>query len=194
MSDQERDVVLDHEYDGIREFDNRLPNWWLWTLYGAIAFAVGYWMYYHTWSWGSLSHAKYGQEVAVAAQAQLARMANQSLSDESFQLMAAIPDNVQRGRAIFEQFCVTCHQADASGNIGPNLTDKYWIHGGKPMDILNTVTNGVPDKGMAAWGNQLGPTRVQDVVTYVVSIKGTNRPGKEPQGEPEGAEGESGAT
>jgi cytochrome c oxidase cbb3-type subunit 3 len=80
---------------------------------------------------------------------------------------------------------VACHQADGSGLVGPNLTDAYWLHGGQPLDILHTVTNGVPEKGMVAWLSQLGPRRVEDVTVYVLTLKGKNLPGKEPQGEPE---------
>ncbi len=179
----EHDKLLDHDYDGIREFDNRLPNWWLYTLYGAIVFAVGYWMAYHTWGWAPLSHERYHQEQVAAAEAQLAAMAGQELSDEALSLMSTVPATVEQGRAVFEQFCVVCHKADGSGSVGPNLTDRYWLHGSQPLDIHHTVTNGVPDKGMAAWGSQLGPMRVQNVVAYVLTLKGRNLPGKEPQGE-----------
>jgi cytochrome c oxidase cbb3-type subunit 3 len=183
VTEPTKDQVLDHEYDGIREFDNRLPNWWLWTLYGAIVFGVGYWLFFQTWGWGDLSYEAYTEEVARAAEAQLARMEGQELTNETFRLMAAVPANVERGKQIFQQFCVACHLPDGSGSVGPNLTDNYWLHGAQPLDIYDTVTNGVPDKGMAAWGRQLGPTRVQSVVTYVLTIKGKNLPGKEPQGE-----------
>ena len=193
--DQEQDRVLDHEYDGIQEYDNRLPNWWLFTLYGAIVFAVLYWFTMHTWRIGELSQESYRGEMARAAELQLARMAGKEVSDESLTLMSQVPATVARGQAIFEQFCVTCHKADASGQVGPNLTDAYWLHGGRPLQILNTVTHGVPDKGMAAWGNQLGPTRIQDVVSFVLTVKNKNRPGKEPQGvlEEEGAAGAAAA-
>jgi cytochrome c oxidase cbb3-type subunit 3 len=180
MSEQDR--IREHEYDGIQEFDNRLPNWWLFTLYGAILFAFLYWFSVHTWRWAPLSHELYEREMAAAAERQLAQMADQELTDDAFLLMAQIPATVERGRAVFEQFCVTCHKADGSGQVGPNLTDAYWLHGAQPLQIHHTVTNGVPEKGMAAWANQLGPMRVQDVVAYVLTLKGKNRPGKEPQG------------
>lgn len=189
MNEPVQDELLEHDYDGIREFDNRLPNWWLYTLYGAMIFAVLYWLGFQTWGVWSLPRESYDREMAAAAEAQLKAMEGQELTDETLQLMSAVPATVARGRAIFEQFCAACHMPDASGNVGPNLTDNYWLHGGRPLQILNTVTHGVPDKGMAAWGNQLGPVRVREVVSYVLTVKGLNRPGKEPQGEPE-AEGE----
>jgi cytochrome c oxidase cbb3-type subunit 3 len=185
----ERDQLKEHEYDGIQEFDNRLPNWWLYTLYGAIVFAVAYWMFFHTWRWGPLQEERYAMEMAIAAEAQLARMEGQELTDETLLLMSEVPDRVAAGRGVFEQFCVVCHLSDGSGSVGPNLTDRYWLHGSKPLNIHNTVTHGVADKGMAAWGNQLGPRRVQDVVAYVLTIKNTNLPGKEPQGDLESEEG-----
>jgi cytochrome c oxidase cbb3-type subunit 3 len=121
--------------------------------------------------------------VAVAAEAQLARMEGQELTDESLLLMTSVPDRLAEGRALFEQFCVVCHASEGQGNVGPNLTDAYWLHGNKPLDIHKTVTEGVPDKGMAAWGNQLGPRRVQTVVAYVLTLIGKNVPGKAPQGD-----------
>jgi len=188
MNGPTQDELLDHEYDGIREFDNRLPNWWLYTLYGAMIFSLFYWLGFHTWNVWSLPHQRYEDEMAAAAEAQLKAMEGQELTDETLRLMSSVPATVARGRATFEQFCVACHMADASGNVGPNLTDNYWLHGGQPLQILNTVTHGVPDKGMAAWGNQLGPVRVREVVAYVLTLKGLNRPGKEPQGVLEGAD------
>jgi cytochrome c oxidase cbb3-type subunit 3 len=143
---------------------------------------VLYWFTLHTWRLAPLSNERYQGEMARAAEAQLARMAGQEITDESLLLMAQVPATVERGHAIFEQFCVTCHNVDASGKVGPNLTDGYWLHGGRPLQILHTVMNGVPDKGMAAWGNQLGPARIQDVVAFVLTVKNKNRPGKDPQG------------
>lgn len=188
-----RDEMLEHEFDGIREFDNPPPGWIMWMLYGSVAFAVGYWLFYHTFGIGSLPDRSYEAEMARAAEVQLAKMSKQELSDKTLLLMAAVPSQVGEGRKLFEQFCVVCHGAGGEGNVGPNLTDGYWLHGGAPMRILNTVTNGVPEKGMVAWAGQLGPARVQKVVAYVLTIKDTNRPGKPPQGEPEVAAPSSGA-
>jgi cytochrome c oxidase cbb3-type subunit 3 len=180
-----KDEMLDHEFDGIREFDNPPPGWIMWMLYGSIAVAVGYWLYYQTFGVGRQPVQLYEAEMARAAETQLARMSKQELSDATLQLMAAVPAQVEEGRKLFDQFCVVCHGATGEGNVGPNLTDPYWIHGGSPMKIWGTVTNGVPDKGMVAWAGQLGPARVQKVVAYVLTLKDTNRPGKAPQGEPE---------
>ena len=123
-----------------------------------------------------------------AAEQQLARMADQPITNETLSLMATVPNRVDAGHEIFKTFCVVCHMDQGQGNVGPNLTDDYWLHGGRPMDIYKTITDGVPDKGMVAWGGQLGPARVQDVTAFVLSIKGTHVAGKEPQGDLE-AEG-----
>jgi cytochrome c oxidase cbb3-type subunit III len=177
-----RDELLEHEFDGIREYNNPPPNWIMYILYTSIVFAVGYWVFFHVFNLGSLPVKKYDQAVAAAAEAQLAKMATQEVSDQSLLLMSQVPARVDEGRQIFQQFCIACHMPDGSGNVGPNLTDAYWIHGGKPLQILNTVTYGVPEKGMVAWRDQLGPARVQKVVAFVLTLKGKNLPGKAPQG------------
>ena len=177
------DRLLDHDYDGIQEYDNRLPNWWLYTLYGAIVFAVAYWIVFHTLKVVPLPRGRYDLEMVAAAEIQLAKMEGQEVTDETLTLMSTVPARVESGQQLFSQFCVVCHNQQGEGNVGPNLTDSYWIHGARPLDILDTVTNGVPAKGMAAWGGQLGPRRIQDVVSFVLTIKGTNVPGKAPQGD-----------
>lgn len=182
----DRDRLLDHAYDGIREYDNRLPNWWQYILYGSIVFSVGYWLVFHIYTTVPLPHGRYDEEMAKAAEVQLAKMAGQELTDDALQLMSTIPDRVSAGQQLFQQFCVVCHGASGEGNVGPNLTDEYWLHGPAPLQIHETVTHGVLDKGMAAWGSQLGPARVQQVVAYVLTLKGKNVPGKQPQGEKAG--------
>jgi cytochrome c oxidase cbb3-type subunit III len=180
---QESDSLRAHEFDGIQEFDNKLPNWWLWILYGTIVFALAYWVFFHTLHVGKLPRESFRLEMVEAAEAQLARMSAGGLTDESLTLMATIPTKVAEGRKIFETYCIVCHGPQGQGLVGPNLTDNYWLHGAKPMDHYKVVTEGVPGKGMAAWGNQLGPTRVEAAVAYVLSIGGTNVPGKAPEGQ-----------
>lgn len=190
--DYKHDQVRDHQFDGIQEFDNRLPNWWLWILYGTIVFSVLYWLFLHTFSVGDTIEDQYAAEMQAAAEAQLAAMAEGGPTNESLMLMASMDDRVAEGRTLFETYCVVCHSDQGQGNIGPNLTDEYWLHGGAPTDILDTIIDGVTDKGMAAWGRQLGPARTQAVTAYVLTLRNTNVPGKEPQGElyrPEDAAG-----
>lgn len=173
-----------HEYDGIEEYDNHLPNWWLITLYGAIVFAVFYWFHYEVLHTGPSLAQSYETSVAAdrRAAADRARRAG-AMTDDALLALSRDPATVQVGRGVFAQNCVACHAANGGGGIGPNLTDGAWIHGGRPTVILRTVNEGVLAKGMPAWGPQLGLDRVQSVVAYVLTLRDTNVPGgKAPQG------------
>jgi len=184
MSDQHADVPLGHSYDGIQEYDNRLPNWWLFTLYGSIVFSIFYWLFYQTFGIGFSQGESYQHEVEVAAAAQLEREMGKEVTDESLLLMAQVPAQVDAGARIFQQKCVQCHGPQGGGDIGPNLTDEFWLHGPAPRQIHETVLNGVQAKGMQAWRDQLGPVRVRQVVAFVLTRKGAGVAGKPPQGRP----------
>jgi cytochrome c oxidase cbb3-type subunit 3 len=175
-----------HEYDGIIEHDNKLPLWWQLTLYGAIVFALFYWFGRRLDAIPTQAQT-YTREVAAAraAAAEEARKRG-TVDDAMLGTLSQDGTTVARGRDIFASTCAPCHRADAGGNIGPNLTDAYWIHGSKPTDILQSVRDGVPAKGMPTWGPQLGEQRVETVVAYVLSIRDTNVPGgKAAQGDRE---------
>lgn len=179
-----QDRVREHSFDGIQEFDNRLPNWWLWSFYLACIFSVLYWVHYHVLGTGDLPVEAWKIEEQEAGARIAAQMAKDPVTAELLQKMAGEPAVVAQGEAVFRQHCALCHKEDGSGNIGPNLTDGYWIYGGKPMDLFETVMHGRPN-GMQAW-NVYGRQFVTDVVAYVMAeVKGTDRPGKEPQGEKE---------
>lgn len=174
-----------HRYDDIEEFDNHLPNWWLITLYGAVVFAIGYWFHYEVLHSGPSTMESYEQSVAAdrRAAAERARRAG-AMTDDALVTLSHDGATVASGRALFMTNCVACHTATGGGNIGPNLTDNAWIHGGRPTQIFRTVLDGVPAKGMVAWGPQLGETGVQSVVAYVLTLRNTNVPGgKPPQGD-----------
>jgi cytochrome c oxidase cbb3-type subunit 3 len=173
-----------HVYDGIVEHDNKLPLWWQLTLYGAIVFALVYW-YGRRFDAIQSTSETYVQTVAAqrAADAERAR-ARGTIDDAMLATIAKDPTTLAKGKDVFTSTCAPCHRADGGGNIGPNLTDSYWIHGAQPTDVYRTVTDGVPAKGMPTWGPQLGEDRVLAVVAYVVSLKDTNvSGGKPPQGE-----------
>jgi cytochrome c oxidase cbb3-type subunit 3 len=173
-----------HTYDDIEEYDNRLPNWWLATLFGAMVFALGYWFHYEVLHTGPTIAESYEQSVAAdrRAAADRARLAG-SMTDETLTALSRDPSTVQVGRGVFTQSCVACHAANGGGGIGPNLTDSAWLHGSRPTRILATINEGVLARGMPAWGPQLGLERVQAVVAYVLTLKDTNVPGgKAPQG------------
>lgn len=183
MTGNNVDQLREHSYDGIEEFDNRMPNWWLFIFYASIVFSVGYWLVFHSLKIADLPAVRYEKSMIAAAEAQLARMTEGGLTDESLELMSTLPAQVSAGKELFAKYCVTCHLDQGQGSIGPNLTDRYWIHGDKPLQIHKTVTNGVLEKGMAAWGRQLGPSRVASVVAYVLTLQNTDVPGKAPEGE-----------
>lgn len=160
MSKDQYDKVLGHsaEADGIEEYDNPLPAWWLGLFILCILFAVVYSIDYHFVSHRSIA-GDYDAEVA-AAKLQWPD-AGKSMT------MEATPEVLAAGKEIFTANCVACHGADMHGGVGPNLTDSTWIHGGKIEDITKTITEGVPDKGMITWGPILGPEKIAKVAAFV---------------------------
>lgn len=169
------DIV--HVYDGIEEADNDLPFWWLMTFYVAVVFAVVYWFGLHEYEMFPTIDQEY--EAAVAAHLE-------QFPPVTPEEIAALDGNAEMataGRVHFDTVCVVCHKASGEGDIGPNLTDQYWIHGGSPEDIYGVVADGVLDKGMPNWLSALGPQGVKEVTAFVLSIRNTNVEGKEAQGE-----------
>ncbi|MCB9883852.1 MAG: c-type cytochrome [Planctomycetes bacterium] len=173
--------LREHTFDGIQEFDNRLPNWWLWTFYLACIFSIAYWVHYHTLGTGELPIEAYTIEQQVAAARLEAELAKNPVTDELLLKLAKEPAVVAEGAKIFKDpgKCALCHKPDASGLVGPNLTDAYWIYGNKPMDIYTTIRDGRPG-GMLAHKDQ-GPLFIQRATAYVLSIMNTNVPGKPPE-------------
>lgn len=186
--EQEKDIELDHDYDGIRELDNHLPPWWKWLFYGTIGFSAVYLVVYHVTDTLPLSHDEYKREVTMAEEAVRKYLASQPQTtiDENTLEYSADPEAIEKGRNIFmNNNCGGCHRNDGGGNqIGPNLADEYWLHGGDVKDIFRTIKNGVVEKGMPAWGKSMSAQDVRDVTFFVMSLQGTNPPdAKAPQGE-----------
>jgi cytochrome c oxidase cbb3-type subunit III len=183
MSDHEQDEVV-HEYDDIQEYDNQLPNWWLFALFGTIAFACVYWFGYQKFEAADLPNAEFEKVVAAQRAIEAERIKSAGvIDDDALTLLSKDAATVGKGQEIFKANCVICHRADGGGNIGPNLTDTSWLHGSKPTNLYTTVNEGVSAKGMPAWGGQLGVDKTQSVVAYVMTLKNTNAPsGKPPQG------------
>ena len=167
------DPLRPHSYDGIQEYDKRLPNWWLFTFYATIVFWVGYWGYYEWLHVGPNNHQRIEKAIASIEAEKLAATASTKLDNASLWAMSRNPVFVDAGKATFNSICATCHKESlrgvADGGIGANLTTQTWIHGGNPMDLYNTVTNGVLVKGMPAWGPVLGQKRIIEAVAYVLS-------------------------
>jgi cytochrome c oxidase cbb3-type subunit 3 len=174
-------ALRDHAFDGIQEFDNRLPNWWLWTFYVACIGSVIYWVHYHTLGTGDLPGESYQHEQRAAAARLEAQLAANPITEEMLQKLAKEPAVVAEGEKIFKDpvRCALCHKPDGSGLIGPNLTDPFWVYGSSAMDIYTSIQKGRPG-GMLAH-EQFGSQFVQRATAYVLSIKNTNVPGKPPE-------------
>lgn len=183
--EREADIMMHHDYDGIRELDNSLPPWWVNLFYITIVFAGIYMYYYHWGGSGPSSKQEYEQQVEVAAQAKavaLSRMAN--AVDESNVTVVTEASRVSEGELIYKSSCAACHGQLGEGGVGPNMTDEYWLHGGGIKNVFKTIKYGVPEKGMIAWAAQLNPAAMQNVASYILTLQGTNPPnGKAPQGE-----------
>lgn len=183
MSDERRDVVRDHDYDGIQEFDNQLPNWWIGTFVLTVLFGLYYWTAHYTFNSLPGQHDRFVAESKEIADIQAAHGVGGGVTDD--QELAVFHDAAQvaAGKKIFADKCVACHGAAGQGVIGPNLTDDYWLHGGRPSQIVATITNGVPEKGMVTWKGVLSADEIKQVASYVLSIHGSKPAGaKAPQG------------
>lgn len=185
--EKEQDLLMHHEYDGIRELDNALPPWWLWLFYGCIAWSVVYLVNVHVTGVWPDQKTEYEQEMAEAKAEVAAYVARLGASvDESSVTLLTDAVSITAGKGLFEANCVACHGAAAEGKIslGPNLTDAYWIHGGGIKNVFTTIKYGVTSKGMIAWKTQMKANELHAVASYVLSLQGTNPANAQPaQGE-----------
>jgi cytochrome c oxidase cbb3-type subunit 3 len=181
----EEEIMLDHNYDGIRELDNHLPPWWLGLFYGGIAFAIVYLLAYHVWDWAPLQNEEYLSEMIEAEEDVQAYKATLAMSiDESNVVLISDEPQLAAAKEIYTAKCVACHGMMGEGGVGPNLTDAYWLHGGSVSEIFSVLKYGVPEKGMIAWESQIKPDEMQDLTSYILTLQGTNPPNaKEPQGD-----------
>lgn len=182
--ERESEVLMHHEYDGIRELDNSLPPWWVNMFILTVIWAFGYMVYYHWGGNGPSSTDEYDMEIAEAKAAQRAIAGLGKTVDETTVEQLSATSDLSAGATIFTTSCATCHGQKGEGLVGPNLTDEYWLHGGGIKEIFKVIKNGVPEKGMIAWSAQLTPKDIQKVASYIRTLKGTNPPNpKAPQGE-----------
>lgn len=165
---QEGVRLLDHEYDGIREYDQRLPNWWLVTLYGAIAFSVVYWFFYFQSNVGGSDIDRLEARMQVIEAKNLEETLAM-LDNENLWKMSRNAQFVEAGRETYQTICATCHGPELEGGIGFNLADTEWVHGSDPVQVFQTVDGGVEGSGMQAWGPTLGPKKVAEVTAFVLS-------------------------
>ncbi|WP_223034948.1 cbb3-type cytochrome c oxidase N-terminal domain-containing protein [Hanstruepera marina] len=183
--EEEHEIILDHNYDGIRELDNNLPPWWLYGFYATIIFAAVYLVRFHIFN----GENQYQELEAEYAQAKIEieeyKKTAKDLVDINTVTVLTDAADLKAGQAIFEENCVACHMADGGGGIGPNLTDEHWILGGGIKNVFQTVSEGGRNgKGMIAWKQSLKPSEIAQVASYVLQFQGTT-PAK-----PKDAEGE----
>ncbi len=183
--ESEQEIVLDHNYDGIRELDNKLPPWWTSLFYITIVFAVVYFVYYEVFD-GPTQIDEYETEVAIADKeiAEFKKNNKDLIDAETVELLTE-PSDLAAGKAVFTANCVACHKDDGGGGIGPNLTDDYWILGGGIKNVFHTISEGGrAGKGMIPWKTDLKPSEIAQVASYVLSLHGTK------PAEPKAPEGE----
>jgi cytochrome c oxidase cbb3-type subunit III len=177
------DELLEHEYDGIREYDNPLPRWWVWIFAGSFWFSIAYFFHYHVSLNGQSVAASYDADVAEARENQAKASLTEPVSEESLGKLMADPALMNDAKGLFGLRCTPCHGDKAQGTIGPNLTDSAWIHGsGRLTDIFGVIDQGVLAKGMPAWSKQLSPIEVRKLAAFVGTQRGMNVPGKAPEG------------
>ena len=182
--EKEKDILMDHDFDGIKELDNRIPPWFNYLFYGTILFGVIYMLDYHVFKTGKLPAQEYKEEMQVAALQRAELIKSGALVNENNVTRLTDAAALSDGKDIFKANCVPCHGDKGQGIIGPNLTDQYWIHGGGIKNVFKTIKYGVPAKGMLTWEGKLNPREIQEVASYVLSLQGTNPPNaKAPQGQ-----------
>jgi cytochrome c oxidase cbb3-type subunit 3 len=183
--EKESELLLDHNYDGITELDNHLPPWWKWLFYGTIVWGVVYFVVYHVTDSLPLMDQEYQNEVTLAQDQKAKLLASKPavVIDEAALKYEKNDAWIANGKKVFATNCTSCHGAEGQGGIGPNMTDKFWIHGGSIQNIYATIKNGVQEKGMIPWGPVLSPEQIRDVSFYIISIQGTTPANpKAPQG------------
>lgn len=194
----EKDQIHENhqDNDGIQEYDNPLPNWFVTLFYGCIVFAVLYVGYYTGYGKALAKAGGVGQNLSASGAEYLLTIKHQEkmeglrkpkeMDEVEFGEFLKAPASISGGETVFKSNCLACHGAEGQGVVGPNLTDEYWLHGGKPAAILASISNGYPDKGMPSWKPVLGEEKVRLVTAYVISLRGHQLANpKAPQGSKE---------
>lgn len=176
--------VKDHEFDGIRELDNNPPSWLNILFVLTLLFAYAYLVNYHWFKAGDLQEEEYEKQIAKYSAVE------EVVDDTSLAIAVTVvypltdADRLADGAKIFANNCAVCHLAQGQGLVGPNLTDDYWIHGGTYDEVKNIINNGVIAKGMIAWKTQLSKKQIDNVTSYIFTLRGTNPPNpKAPEGQ-----------
>jgi cytochrome c oxidase cbb3-type subunit III len=182
MATYQEHPMANHEADGIKEFDNNLPRWWLYGFIFTVLFGIAYMVQYHVIGNGDVMNQEYTQEMTEAAtKYKLAEKKPESAAN-----LVAFTDkeNLEAGKKLYlgDQLCHTCHREDGGGLVGPNLTNDYWMHGNSLDSIVASIKHGYPEKGMLPYGNNtpLPDKQVVQIASYVLTLHGTNPPNPKP--------------
>jgi len=183
---QDEPLIEGHSYDGIEEYDNPMPGWWVWLFWICVAFAPVYVLGMHVFDILPTYEEKLASDQAELAEIRTAWEAQNptfEVSNDAIAAFVGVEEAIAAGQELYSANCAVCHGSSGEGLIGPNLTDAYWIHGNENVDIYTVITEGVLDKGMTPWGSILAPEERSELVAYIRSIEGTDPEGaKEPQG------------
>ncbi|MDQ2863823.1 MAG: c-type cytochrome [Bacteroidota bacterium] len=180
----EEEVVMDHEYDGIRELDNALPPWWKYGFYITIGVAIVYFLNYSVLGYGKNPTQEYAAQMAQAQVEKENYEANNKDKIDENNVPMANAAGLTAAKEIFTTKCFACHGKQGEGGAGPNLTDDYWLHKGSLNDVYQSIKHGYPDKGMQAWSTVYTPKEISFLASYIETLHGTNPPNaKAPQGD-----------
>ena len=183
--EDEHDILLDHDYDGIKELDNVLPPWWVYMFYITIVFAFVYLLRFHVFN-DYTQAEEFETDMATArAEVEKYKLTAPDLMDKNKVTLLTDATALAVGKKLYEVNCVACHRADGGGSIGPNLTDNQWILGGGIKNVFNTLMEGGREgKGMVPWKATIKPSDLQKVASYLLSLQGTNpKDAKAPEGD-----------
>lgn len=185
LNEKEANLLLDHNYDGIQEFDYPLPSWWTWTFVLGIVFAIFYIYYLQVANGPTIKDGFNKDMIAINKIRAEQALLTGNFDLGKYQTWKAGADFKKQGLEVFEENCLSCHEEKGKGDIGPNLTDKYWIHLKTitPATVYGMINRGMEDNGMPAWGETISKEEMYAATSYVMSIINTNVEGKEPQGE-----------
>lgn len=183
------ELMQGHSYDGIQEYDNPMPGWWVWLLWASVAFAILYFVGITYFDWINT----YEDDLAESLEElEMIRQAHAETEGEGFEVTevnieenyVGFEEHIASGRETYQRFCASCHGDQGEGLIGPNLTDQHFMHGGSNVDIFQVLTDGVAGQGMPGWENSTTPEERAQLVAFIRSIEGTDPPdAKEPEGE-----------
>jgi cytochrome c oxidase cbb3-type subunit 3 len=163
-----------HSFDGIQEYDKKMPNWWLFTLYGSIVFAIAYWAWHQTYAMSPPDGL--ALEEQMQENARIAARSSSEVTDKVLWDMSRDAAIVAAGKATYLTTCAACHLPDLTGQLGPNLKDHVWVHGAEPLTMVKIINEGVAAKGMPGWGSILGKQKIGEVAAFILSFHKEGEP------------------